>query len=150
MPQNVLENENYPPISKALNQIHFPDTTKDLEHARDRFAFEEIFFLQLGVMAQKTDWCERQATAYPLCDEEVRLSASRLPYQLTNAQQQAIQDILYDLNSGHPMNRLLQGDVGSGKNGCSQIRYPGCYTPCRPGSRLWRPLPSWRNNTSAP
>lgn len=115
LPQNVLENENYPPISQALNQIHFPDATEYLEHARDRFAFEEIFFLQLGVMAQKTDWYERQATAYPLSDEEVGLSASRLPYRLTNAQQSAIQDILHDLNSGHPMNRLLQGDVGSGK-----------------------------------
>ncbi len=115
LPREVLEKESYPVISSALNQIHFPATSEDLDQARSRFAFEEIFFLQLGVMAQKTDWCVRQAALYPLIDEEVQLSSSRLPYTLTGAQQVAIKDILQDLSSGHPMNRLLQGDVGSGK-----------------------------------
>ncbi len=115
LPQSVLDDEHYPSISQALSQIHFPDSSDELEHARSRFAFEEIFFLQLGVLAQKNDWSERRAVAYPLSEDEVKRSAERLPYRLTGAQKSAIQDILNDLNSGHPMNRLLQGDVGTGK-----------------------------------
>jgi len=115
LPVDILKSEDFPEIARALQHIHFPETSEDLEHARARFAFEEIFFLQLGVMAQKTDWCERQASTYSLPDEEVQQSAGRLPYELTKAQRSAIRDILKDLAGGRPMNRLLQGDVGSGK-----------------------------------
>jgi len=115
LPGEVLECEKYPPIAEALSHIHFPDNTEQLDQTRARLAFEEIFFLQLGVLAQKTDWSSQTARLYALSSQEISKSEERLPYQLTNDQKAAIKEILADLNSGHPMNRLLQGDVGSGK-----------------------------------
>ena len=114
-PEKVFETENYPVISEALSHIHFPENTEQLDQARARFAFEEIFFLQLGVLAQKSEWSIQTARRYPLSSEKVAKSEARLPYQLTGDQKKAIGDILSDLKAGHPMNRLLQGDVGSGK-----------------------------------
>ena len=115
LPQEVLEQEPYPLIAAALKQMHFPDSSEELDSARDRFAFEEIFFLQLGVMAQKTEWSEQKAASFSITNEELAQSTARLPYTLTDAQRNAIHAILSDLTSGRPMNRLLQGDVGSGK-----------------------------------
>ena len=115
LPGEVFENEHLPDITTALNQIHFPDTTETLDITRKRFAFEELFFLQLGVMLQKSTWTNRPADKYPLTDDVLQASKAKLPYDLTNDQQTAINDIMQDLQSGKPMNRLLQGDVGSGK-----------------------------------
>ena len=115
IPPTILEKESLPVISEALKQIHFPDSSQTLDESRRRFAFEEIFFLQLGVLTQKNLWSGRSAAVYPLADSEVDASMKRLPYELTGDQRSAIRDILNDLNSGRAMNRLLQGDVGSGK-----------------------------------
>lgn len=115
LPQAILDSENLPIISEALKHIHFPESSHALEESRKRLAFEEIFFLQLGVLTQKSQWTSRSAVSYPLSESDFETSADRLPYDLTGDQRSAIQDILRDLNSGHAMNRLLQGDVGSGK-----------------------------------
>ncbi len=114
-PPEILEEGEFPEISGALKQIHFPDSSDSLNQARSRFAFEELIFLQLGVMVQKNAWSDIQAQKYPLPEERVVQSERCLPFQLTASQGAAIRDILADLNSGKPMNRLLQGDVGSGK-----------------------------------
>ena len=71
--------------------------------------------LQLGVMSQKRNWQNRSARVYETPDDWLQSQVSTLPFQLTAAQQNALQDVRSDLASGHPMNRLLQGDVGSGK-----------------------------------
>ena len=115
LPQEVLENEQLPDITASLNQIHFPDTTESLDITRKRFAFEELFFLQLGVILQKSTWTNRPADKYPLSEAILQASQAQLPYKLTSDQRSAINDIMQDLQSGKPMNRLLQGDVGSGK-----------------------------------
>lgn len=115
LPDEIMGKEDFPSISQTLTQIHFPDNSESLNQARDRLAFEEIFFLQLGVLVQKNQWSSHTATQYSLSDAQVSQSSANLPYELTSAQQAAIKDILQDLNSGQPMNRLLQGDVGSGK-----------------------------------
>jgi len=115
LPEKVFAQQGYPMISDAITHIHFPDTTEQLDQTRARFAFEEIFFLQLGVLAQKTEWSVQTARCYPFSADQVDQSEKHLPYQLTGDQKNAIRDILSDLNAGHPMNRLLQGDVGSGK-----------------------------------
>ncbi len=115
LPEKVFADQGYPLISDALRHIHFPENSEQLDHARARFAFEEIFFLQLGVLAQKTEWSSQTARRYPLSADKISLSESRLPFQLTNDQKNAVKEILTDMDSGHPMNRLLQGDVGSGK-----------------------------------
>lgn len=102
-------------LKTALSQVHFPDTWDDLKAARKRLAFDEIFLLQLGVLEQKRGWQERPARKFEISDEWLSTQYENLPYELTKAQQKAVVDIRQDMQSGHPMNRLLQGDVGSGK-----------------------------------
>jgi len=99
----------------ALHQVHYPDSFDLLRSARDRLAFDEIFFLQLGVQQQKQNWQSIPACQYEISDEQVGKITAPLPFSLTGAQHKVISEIREDLSSGRPMNRLLQGDVGSGK-----------------------------------
>lgn len=115
LPQKVKSNEGLMDLPDALVQIHFPDSDDELERARYRIAFDEIFLLQLGVLQQKKNWQERSAISFKLDKHWWESQITRLPFTLTNAQRNAVKDIQNDLESGHPMNRLLQGDVGSGK-----------------------------------
>lgn len=102
-------------LSNALEQIHFPESDKSLKDAQYRLAFDEIFLLQLGVLGQKRTWDSVTTQPISIPDDWQQQFESLMPFVLTNAQKQAIQDIQGDLKSEHPMNRLLQGDVGSGK-----------------------------------
>ena len=115
LPRVILESSDLMDLPTALLQIHYPDNWENLTAARYRLAFDEIFMIQLGVLQQKRAWQERPANTYPVEAEWLEAQFSRLPFQLTGAQNKAIQDVCNDLISGHPMNRLLQGDVGSGK-----------------------------------
>jgi len=99
----------------ALHQVHYPDSFELLRAARDRLAFDEVFFLQLGVQQQKQNWQHFTAEVYPIADDQIDRLLEPLPFSLTNAQRKVIGEIRVDLASGHPMNRLIQGDVGSGK-----------------------------------
>lgn len=103
------------PLSTALLGVHFPDTNEQLLASRDRLAFDEIFMLQLGVLQQKRNWQSITGRRFDIADDWLDERLKALPYQLTNAQVRAIKDIRQDLVIGTPMNRLLQGDVGSGK-----------------------------------
>jgi ATP-dependent DNA helicase RecG len=114
-PDHIIENENFPTISKAISQIHFPESENFLRSSQKRFAFEEIFFLQLGVLLQKEKLQSDHARKFSLPRELINDRIKLLPYVLTSAQVNAIEDIENDLISGRPMHRLLQGDVGSGK-----------------------------------
>jgi len=96
-------------------QAHFPASDKDLKTARHRLAFDEIFLLQLGVLQQKRHWQNRSARQFQPPQVWMKAQIARLPFPLTGAQLRAVADMQQDLASGHPMNRLLQGDVGSGK-----------------------------------
>lgn len=115
MPLSILESAQLIDLPVALQQIHFPDSADMLRQARHRLSFDEIFLMQLGVLRQKFNWQNATAQVFEVTDEWVADQTSHLPYQLTHAQQQAFADIRADLRSGRPMNRLLQGDVGSGK-----------------------------------
>ncbi len=115
LPESIIKSAGLVDLGSALMQIHYPDSWETLKAAQHRLAFDEIFLLQLGVMHQKRAWQNRTATPFSSSDESVISFTERLPYALTNAQTKAIQDIRSDLSSGNPMNRLLQGDVGSGK-----------------------------------
>jgi ATP-dependent DNA helicase RecG len=115
LPGSVLENADLVNLETAIQQIHFPDSGEELKAARHRLAFDEIFLLQLGVLQQKRAWQGRTAHRFEISDEWFTNQRGDLPFRLTGAQQKAIDDIRRDLASGHPMNRLLQGDVGSGK-----------------------------------
>ena len=101
----------------AVKQIHFPETMNDLEHARFSLIFEELFLIQLKLirLREKT---AKTTSAYNLQihkDGLVQKFIKGLPFELTSGQKQAINEILQDMNSDTPMQRLLQGDVGSGK-----------------------------------
>jgi ATP-dependent DNA helicase RecG len=115
LPDHIIENEKFLAISKAISQIHFPESANLLKSSKNRFAFEEIFFLQLGILLQKENLKANQARKFSLPKELINNRIKRLPYVLTPAQVNAIEDIENDLISGKPMHRLLQGDVGSGK-----------------------------------
>ncbi|MBN1147875.1 MAG: ATP-dependent DNA helicase RecG [Anaerolineales bacterium] len=121
LPDKARRSASLVDLSNALVQVHFPDSWQDLEAARERLAFDEVFLLQLGVLQQKHDWSERSARRFTAEQEWLEGQLARLPYALTQAQQRALDDIRHDLASGHPMNRLLQGDVGSGKTAVAAL-----------------------------
>jgi ATP-dependent DNA helicase RecG len=115
LPESIRSAAGLPNVGTALLQAHFPDSMEKLRLARQRLAFDEIFFLQMGVLRQRRDWQAVAARVFEVPDEWLTSRTSALPYTLTSAQQRAIGEIRQDLLSGKPMNRLLQGDVGSGK-----------------------------------
>jgi len=103
------------PLAYALRQIHFPDSWDALEQARHRLAFDEILLIQLGVLQRRHAWTARSAVAFESPAEWWQERIAELPFPLTGAQSRALNEVRSDLASGRPMNRLLQGDVGSGK-----------------------------------
>jgi ATP-dependent DNA helicase RecG len=115
LPESILKSASLLALGEALLNIHFPVSQDQLKAARQRLAFDEIFFLQMGVLRQKRDWKKADARRFPISDEWLGARLTNLPFTLTDAQRRAISDLRADLDSGKPMNRLLQGDVGSGK-----------------------------------
>jgi ATP-dependent DNA helicase RecG len=115
MPQFILESADLMSLPTAIKEIHFPENVSNLRKARYRIAFDEIFLLQLGVLRQKHQWSSLTGRTFPVEDTWLDKRISRLEFELTGAQYRVLSDIRKDLTSGHPMNRLLQGDVGSGK-----------------------------------
>lgn len=111
----ILEDAGLMDLSTALMEVHFPENKSDLKKARYRLAFDEIFLLQLGVLKQKLEWTSQTGRKFEVTDDWLAERATHLPFKLTHAQLRALTDIRKDLHSGHPMSRLLQGDVGSGK-----------------------------------
>jgi ATP-dependent DNA helicase RecG len=117
LPETVLQLYKLPPQYQALKTIHFPENNRDLEIAIQRLKFEELFYLQLRLLQQKK---VRKATIRGHVFEHVgaqfnRFYAEIMPFQLTDAQKRVVKEIRKDLGSNIQMNRLLQGDVGSGK-----------------------------------
>lgn len=115
LPEQIRTEADLSPLQNALLQVHFPDSQQELDEARKRIAFDEIFLLQMGVLRQKALWQSNTARKFIPPQEWLEGQFTRLPYELTSAQKRAVADIQADLASGRPMNRLLQGDVGSGK-----------------------------------
>ncbi len=115
MAEYILADAELMDLSTALMQIHFPEDKSTLSKARYRIAFDEHFLLKLGFLRQRQDWINPDSRVYQVDDSWLAAQATKLPFELTGAQQKALAEIRQDLASGHPMNRLLQGDVGSGK-----------------------------------
>jgi ATP-dependent DNA helicase RecG len=115
LPDKVRRSANLMDLTTALSQAHFPDSWEDLKAAQQRLAFDEILMLQLGVLRQKFAWQEKSAQVFEVDAHWLDTQIEQLPFTLTEAQQHAVEDIVSDLKSGQAMNRLLQGDVGSGK-----------------------------------
>ncbi len=116
LPDYILKEKGLVPLTYALRQIHFPVDQNALAKATYRLKFEELFLLQLSLLKQKYVR-SRSAVGLkmPAVGEAFNACYNALPYQLTNAQKRVIREIRDDMRSGHQMNRLLQGDVGSGK-----------------------------------
>jgi ATP-dependent DNA helicase RecG len=115
LPETIRQAADLPDLGTALLQAHFPDSAEKLQAARQRLAFDEIFFLQTGVLRQRRDWKSVPGRIFEVEDGWVETRLAALPFVLTDAQKKALAEIRLDLKSGQPMNRLLQGDVGSGK-----------------------------------
>ncbi len=117
LPKNIIEKYNLLEKRYALEQIHFPKDQESLDRARFTLVFEEFFLIQLRLAALREE-NNKNLSAIPLeikKDGLVMKFIEGLPFKLTGAQQRAVNEILADLNSSKPMQRLLQGDVGSGK-----------------------------------
>ena len=116
LPDYILKEKGLVPLSFALRQIHFPTDQNSLAKASYRLKFEELFLLQLSLLKQKYVR-SRIETGIQMnrVGEAFNLCYNSLPYQLTGAQKRVIREIREDMKSGRQMNRLLQGDVGSGK-----------------------------------
>ncbi len=109
-------------ISKALNSIHFPLTKETLNEAHHRLAFEELLILQLALRQVKSQKTEKSGPAMNDCDMSDFITS--LPFTLTGAQARAIDDVVKDMQDARVMNRLIQGDVGSGK---TMVAAAGAY-----------------------
>ena len=116
LPQEVIAANRLPSLAFALSNIHFPKDTRSLEAARYRLKFEELFFLQLSLLRQKNvRMSGSSGILFPRVGQAFNYCYGKLPYELTGAQKRVIKEIRRDTVSGKQMNRLLQGDVGSGK-----------------------------------
>ncbi len=116
LPKNLIESKRLCSLEKALRNIHFPSDNQALEEAQRRLKFEELFYLQLSLLKQKN---ARLSKGSGIMMNRVGDNFNRcyqsLPYPLTGAQKRVIKEMREDMRSGKQMNRLLQGDVGSGK-----------------------------------
>jgi len=115
LPEKILQEHGLLPLKKALWQIHFPDSLGLAQKAQARFSFEELFSLSLWVLTERNKLAARNAFSVPLNLQLMQKFVKSLPFKLTDAQRKASWQILKDLEKSRPMNRLLEGDVGSGK-----------------------------------
>ncbi len=116
MPEHLMRQCGLVPLHFALRNIHFPKDMASLEKAKYRLKFEELFYLQLSLLKQKYVRSRSEhGIQMPRVGDAFNQCYESLPFPLTGAQKRVITEIRNDMKSGHQMNRLLQGDVGSGK-----------------------------------
>ncbi len=117
LPQEIIDQHQLIPYADAIIETHFPTNEKNLKRAKDRLAFDELFLLQIQALQRKWQWQQsaKQNSKRIIPNPKLSSFITSLPFELTNAQSQALKEILKDLSQEHPMSRLLQGDVGSGK-----------------------------------
>jgi len=118
LPDKVLKENNLLDLKTSIEQIHFPDSLESAERARERLSFDELFLLQLSAIKRRSEW-SKGLTGHPFKISKYRSQIEKfwdkLPFTLTSAQKKAVSEIFKDLCAKKPMNRLLEGDVGSGK-----------------------------------
>ena len=102
-------------LAEAITKIHFPKTQNDIEQARKRLAFNELFLIQLQSQLIRRDIKSCVSSSAPFREKEIKKFVDSLPFKLTNAQRKVAWEILQDIAADKPMSRLLEGDVGSGK-----------------------------------
>ncbi|MBI2314635.1 ATP-dependent DNA helicase RecG [Candidatus Daviesbacteria bacterium] len=104
------------PLTEAIQQVHFPKNWQEAEKARERLGFDELFFISLATQKARLNW-QQKPLVKPLKINSTKLNQfiNKLPFKLTAAQEKVLQDVIADLKKNQPMNRLIQGEVGSGK-----------------------------------
>ncbi len=117
-PDEILKRNRLNTLFYSFKQIHFPESLNEITSARSRLAFDELFLIQISSTLRRLDW-QKNLKGYSFDieknKENIEKLRNSLPFQLTNAQTKAIEQIFRDLTQAKPMNRLLEGDVGSGK-----------------------------------
>jgi ATP-dependent DNA helicase RecG len=116
LPPELTEKHQLMAWGEAIRQVHFPNSHQNSRTARKRLAFEEMLLIHLATFWRQADW-QQKKLAYPLKidGEKILEFMEKLPFELTKAQKRSLKEILVDLKGKKPMNRLLEGDVGSGK-----------------------------------
>lgn len=117
LPQWLVKKEKLISFSEAIRQIHFPKNTESLLASQRRIGFEEVFSLSLASLLNKQEYLNEKSLIIPFKEQLAKQFVGHLPFKLTDAQRKAIWQIYKDISgeTGHLMNRLLEGDVGSGK-----------------------------------
>ena len=115
VPESIRYNRTLMDMRTAVRAMHFPESVTQFEAARKRLAFNELFLFSLALAEKKAHHSAERAHYVIETHPEVAALVEKLPFQLTEGQKAAVQDITADLRSGFVMNRLVQGDVGSGK-----------------------------------
>ncbi|MGI5826127.1 MAG: ATP-dependent DNA helicase RecG [Patescibacteria group bacterium] len=131
LPSETVAKEGIISENQAIKQIHFPQNKQLAESSRYRLAFDELFLIQLSALIRKQEW-EKKATgkSFMASAEKMQAFLEKLPFELTGAQKRCINEILSDLQKTTPMNRLLEGDVGSGK---TVVAAAAAYLACLNG-----------------
>lgn len=122
LPDGLLSKHRFPPLRECISQVHFPGPSADIESLNRgtsdyhrRLSFDELFTLSLGIAVMKKNETRRKGIAFRPSGELVKRLSKKLPFTLTAAQKRVFQEIVDDMKKPHPMNRLIQGDVGCGK-----------------------------------
>ena len=115
LPVEILNKEKFIWLHEALQEIHFPTEEKKLKKATQRLKFQELFYLQAKYQLAAKDYKQQSSFAVDINNKLLEQNIKSLPFELTNDQRQSLGEILADMTSPHPMNRLVEGDVGSGK-----------------------------------
>lgn len=118
LPEPLLLSNKLPELSEAISKIHFPHDFEEVAKSLERLSYEELFLVQLGALIRRQEWeKEKKAPPFQILKYKTQLDKliKSLPFTLTTAQMKALDEIYADLSGSTPMNRLLEGDVGSGK-----------------------------------
>lgn len=118
IPEEILNKSSLLELNLALQKAHFPQTLEEASAAKRRLAFDELFLIRLSALKKKKEWEEKfsqQPLEFDKYNNKIEDFIKKLPFTLTGAQRRVLEDIFKDLQNNKPMNRLLQGEVGSGK-----------------------------------
>ncbi len=126
LPETLLKKYNLLDLNKSLHQIHFPDSFENLEKARKRLQFDELFILQLYAQQAKQNLNQQNAISLEFKEKEIKQFVKSLPFTLTDDQKKSAWQILQNISQDKPMNRLLEGDVGSGKTIVAALAMLNC------------------------
>ena len=124
LPEFILEEFRLNSINWSIDQIHYPNNKEEQEDAVHRLKFDELLLMQLQAQVLKKEIQKAKARQLGFCEQEIKDFVDSLPFQLTNDQRKISWEILQDIDKPYPMNRLLEGDVGSGK---TVVAAMACY-----------------------